>query len=77
MEYLNFYLNGKKTIKWKKKIEINGQTNLELLVKKKGSRSDFVNLYKEMKKDKDSKDKITKTENETKSWKDLIDTGEE
>lgn len=59
-----------------KKIEINGQTNLELLVKK-GSRSDFVNLYKEMKKDKDSKDKITKTENETKSWKDLIDTGEE
>ena len=38
---------------------------------------DFVNLYKEMKKDKDSKDKITKTENETKSWKDLIDTGEE
>ena len=23
------------------------------------------------------KDKITKTENETKSWKDLIDTGEE
>ena len=27
------------------------------LGKKKGSRSDFVNLYKEMKKDKDSKDK--------------------
>jgi hypothetical protein len=47
------------------------------LGKKKGSRSDFVNLYKEMKKDKISKDKITKTENETKSWKDLIDTGEE
>ena len=47
------------------------------LGKKKGSSSDFVNLYKEMKKNKDSKDKITKTENETKSWKDLIDTGEE
>jgi hypothetical protein len=47
------------------------------LGKKKGSRSDFVNLYKEMKKDKISKDKITKTENETKSWKDLIDTGGE
>ena len=47
------------------------------LGKKKGSRSDFVNLYKEMKKDKNSKDKITKTENKTKSWKDLIDTGEE
>jgi hypothetical protein len=30
-----------------------------------------------MKKNKDSKDKITKIENETKSWKDLIDTGEE
>ena len=47
------------------------------LGKKKGSRSDFVNLYKEMKKDKDIKYKLTKTENETKSWKDLIDTGEE
>ena len=36
-----------------------------------------VQKIQEMKKDKDSKDKITKTENETKSWKDLIDTGEE
>ena len=60
------------------KKDINKWTNkFRDLGKKKGSRSDFVNLYKEMKKDKDSKDKITKTENETKSWKDLIETGEE
>ena len=40
--------------------------------KKKGSRQDFVNLYKEMKKEKDQKvNKDDVPENEE-SWKDLI-----
>ena len=42
------------------------------LGKKKGSRQDFVNLYKEMKKEKDQKvNKGDVSENEE-SWKDLI-----
>jgi len=42
------------------------------LGKKKGSRQDFVNLYKEMKKEKDQKvNKDDLPENEE-SWKDLI-----
>ena len=42
------------------------------LGKKKGSRQDFVNLYKEMKKEKDQKvNKDDVPENEE-SWKDLI-----
>ena len=42
------------------------------LGKKKGSRQDFVNLYKEMKKEKDQKvNKDDVSENEE-SWKDLI-----
>jgi len=41
------------------------------LGKKKGSRSDFVNLYKEMKKDKDKNKESLKTEVE--SWKDLVE----
>ena len=42
------------------------------LGKKKGSRQDFVNLYKEMKKEKDqnsNKESVSKDEG---SWKDLI-----
>jgi hypothetical protein len=42
------------------------------LGKKKGSRQDFVNLYKEMKKEKDQKvNKDIVGENE-RNWKDLI-----
>ena len=42
--------------------------------KKKGSRQDFINLYKEMKKEKDSNKNNSNSnfENE-KSWKDLIE----
>ena len=44
------------------------------LGKKKGSRSDFVNLYKEMKKDKDSNKNNDNSNSEAeKSWKDLIE----
>ncbi len=42
------------------------------LGKKKGSRQDFVNLYKEMKKEKDqstNKENVSKDEG---NWKDLI-----
>ena len=42
------------------------------LGKKKGSRQDFVNLYKEMKKEKDqstNKESVSKDEG---NWKDLI-----
>jgi len=44
------------------------------LGKKKGSRQDFVKLYKEMKKEKDNNknNSNSKSENE-KSWKDLIE----
>ena len=50
--------------KWTNKIRALG--------KKKGSRQDFVNLYKEMKKEKDQntdKEKISKDEE---NWKNLI-----
>ena len=39
--------------------------------KKKGSRQDFIKLYKEMKKDKDKNKESLKTEVE--SWKDLVE----
>ena len=39
--------------------------------KKKGSRQDFINLYKEMKKVKDKNKEGSKTEVE--SWKDLVE----
>ena len=46
------------------------------LGKKKGSRQDFVNLYKEMKKEKDKK-KIKQSEvNDEANWKDLVETNE-
>ena len=54
----------KKGSKWTNKFRALG--------KKKGSRQDFVNLYKEMKKEKDQKvNKDDVPENEE-SWKDLI-----
>ena len=56
----------KKGSKWTNKFRALG--------KKKGSRQDFVNLYKEMKKEKDNNknNNISKSETE-KSWKDLIE----
>jgi len=41
------------------------------LGKKKGSRKDFVNLYKEMKKEKDQ-NSIKENVSEEGNWKDLI-----
>ena len=41
------------------------------LGKKKGSRQDFIKLYKEMKKDKDKNKESLKAEVE--SWKDLVE----
>lgn len=41
------------------------------LGKKKASRKDFINLYNEMKKEKDNKN-INKNNDENVSWKDLI-----
>ena len=42
--------------------------------KKKGSRQDFVNLYKEMKKEKESNKNNDNSNSEAeKSWKDLIE----
>ena len=51
---------------------INKWTNkFREMGKKKGSRQDFIKLYKEMKKDKDKNKESLKTEVE--SWKDLIE----
>ena len=42
--------------------------------KKKGSRQDFINLYNEMKKEKDNNKNNNSTKPETeKSWKDLVE----
>ena len=47
------------------------------LGKKKGSRKYFINLYKEMKKEKDKK-KIKQSEvNDEANWKDLVETNEQ
>ena len=42
------------------------------LGKKKGSRQDFVNLYKEMKKEKDQKVNNDIVSGNERNWKDLI-----
>ena len=42
------------------------------LGKKKGSRQDFVNLYKEMKKEKDQNSNKKSVSEDERSWKDLI-----
>jgi len=42
------------------------------LGKKKGSRQDFVNLYKEMKKEKDQNSNKESVSKDEESWKDLI-----
>ena len=41
------------------------------LGKKKGSRQDFINLYKEMKKEKDKNNEI-RSETGSQSWKDFV-----
>ena len=55
-----------------KKDRLKWTNKFRALGKKKGSRQDFVNLYKEMKKEKDQntdKEKISKDEE---NWKNLI-----
>ena len=42
------------------------------LGKKKGSREDFVNLYKEMKKEKDQNTNKEEISKDVGNWKDLI-----
>ena len=56
-------MEDKKIKKWTNKFSELG--------KKKGSRQDFIKLYKEMKKDKDKNKESLKTEVE--SWKDLVE----
>ena len=56
-------MEHKKRKKWTNKFRELG--------KKKGSRQDFIKLYKEMKKDKDKNKESLKTEVE--SWKDLVE----
>ena len=56
-------MEEKKRKKWTNKFRELG--------KKKGSRQDFIKLYKEMKKDKDKNKESLKTEVE--SWKDLVE----
>ena len=47
------------------------------LGKKKGSRQDFIKLYKEMKKEKENNKNNNNSKPETeKSWKDLIEDSE-
>ena len=50
-------MEKKEKIKWKEKKEISGPINLENSEKKKGSRHEFIKLYKEMKKEKDKNKK--------------------
>ena len=40
--------------------------------KKKGSRQDFINLYKEMKKEKDQNTNKESDSKDEENWKDLI-----
>ena len=56
-------MEEKKRKKWTNKFRELG--------KKKGSRQDFIKLYKEMKKDKDKNKESLKTEVE--SWKELVE----
>tara|TARA_B100001057_G_C22765426_1_gene917443 strand:+ start:1234 stop:1455 length:222 start_codon:yes stop_codon:yes gene_type:complete len=68
-------LNGKKIKNNMDKKDRNKWTNkFREMGKKKGSRQDFIKLYKEMKKEKDNNknNSNSKSENE-KSWKDLIE----
>jgi hypothetical protein len=54
----------------------NKWTNkFRMLGKKKGSRQDFIKLYREMKKEKDKNNEIL-SEKESQSWKDLVEDDE-
>tara|TARA_B100001057_G_C22117006_1_gene669293 strand:- start:9 stop:194 length:186 start_codon:yes stop_codon:yes gene_type:complete len=54
----------------------NKWTNkFRMLGKKKGSRQDFIKLYREMKKEKDKNNEIL-SETESQSWKDLVEDDE-
>ena len=51
----------------------NKQTNkFREMGKKKGSRQDFINLYKEMKKEKDQNSNKESDSKDEVNWKDLI-----
>ena len=56
-------MDQKNRNKWTNKFRILG--------KKKGSRQDFIKLYKEMKKEKDKNNEIT-SEAGSQSWKDFV-----
>ena len=56
-------MDKKNRIKWTNKFRTLG--------KKKGSRQDFIKLYKEMKKEKDKNNEI-KSETGSQSWKDFV-----
>ena len=59
-------MNKKARNKWTNKFREMG--------KKKGSRQDFINLYNEMKKEKDNNKNNNSPKPETeKSWKDLVE----
>ena len=54
----------------------NKWTNkFRMLGKKKGSRQDFIKLYREMKKEKGKNNEIL-SETESQSWKDLVEDDE-
>tara|TARA_B100000941_G_C28198534_1_gene395637 strand:+ start:341 stop:526 length:186 start_codon:yes stop_codon:yes gene_type:complete len=54
----------------------NKWTNkFRMLGKKKGSRQDFIKLYREMKKEKDKNNEFL-SETESQSWKDLVEDDE-
>ena len=58
-------MDKKNRIKWTNKFRTLG--------KKKGSRQDFIKLYREMKKEKD-KNNQSSSETKSQSWKDLVDS---
>ena len=70
-------LNGKKIKNnLDKKNRSNWTNKFRALGKKKGSRKDFINLYKEMKKEKDKKNIKRSEVNDEASLKDLVETNE-
>ena len=60
-------MDKKNRSKWTNKFRMLG--------KKKGSRQDFIKLYREMKKEKDKNNEIL-SETESQSWKDLVEDDE-
>ena len=58
-------MDKKNRIKWTNKFRTLG--------KNKGSRQDFIKLYREMKKEKD-KNNQSSSETKSQSWKDLVES---